>query len=73
MPIEDKVTRKLRAILSANVKGYSFLMYSIKLCGDVDTIAAIVGAIEGAARGMDVLPKARLERLEQCGHLKTLG
>jgi len=26
MPIEDKVTRKLRAILSADVKGYSLLM-----------------------------------------------
>lgn len=26
MPTEDKVTRKLRAILSADVKGYSLLM-----------------------------------------------
>jgi poly(ADP-ribose) glycohydrolase ARH3 len=49
------------------------LMYSIKLHGDVDTIAAMAGAIWGAARGMDALPKSRLERLEQCDRLKTLG
>ena len=33
MPTEDKVTRKLRAIFSADVKGYSKLMGGLKKAG----------------------------------------
>ena len=49
MPTEDKVTRKLRAILSADVKGYSLLMsddeaYTVKTLKEYR--ALISGQIE---------------------------
>jgi poly(ADP-ribose) glycohydrolase ARH3 len=49
------------------------LAFVIKLRGDVDTIAAMAGAIWGAARGLDALPPARLARLEQCDRLLALA
>ncbi len=49
------------------------LAFVIALRGDVDTIAAMAGAIWGAARGLDALPPARLARLEQCDRLLALA
>ena len=47
--------------------------YTIKIQGDVDTIAAMAGAIWGAARGYEDLPPAKLEKLEQFEELKGLA
>jgi ADP-ribosylglycohydrolase len=44
-----------------------------KLGGDVDTIAAMAGAVWGAARGVDALPPTGLERLEQRDRLTELA
>ncbi len=49
------------------------LAFVIALRGDVDTIAAMAGAIWGAARGLAALPPARLARLEQCDRLLKLA
>lgn len=46
--------------------------FTIKLSGDVDTIAAMACAIWGAARGIDGLPEVQLQRLEQYEQLKVL-
>lgn len=48
------------------------MRFTIKLSGDVDTIAAMACAIWGAARGIDGLPKVQLQRLEQYEQLKVL-
>jgi len=49
------------------------LGFVIKLGGDVDTIAAMAGAIWGAARGLKALPRAKLDQLEQCSRLEMLA
>ena len=49
------------------------LEFAITVRGDVDTIAAMAGAVWGAARGLEGLPKARLERLEECERLQALA
>jgi ADP-ribosylglycohydrolase len=49
------------------------LEFVIRQRGDVDTIAAMACAIWGADRGVDALPQARLERLEQCDRLHILA
>lgn len=41
------------------------LSYTIACGGDVDTIAAMAGAIWGAARGLEALPSELLDSLEQ--------
>lgn len=41
--------------------------------GDVDTIGAMAGAIWGAARGADALPKDELARLEDCAGIDDLA
>ena len=51
----------------------ALLAFAISLGGDVDTIAAMAGAIWGAARGYEVLPRERLRRLEQYERLETLA
>lgn len=49
------------------------LEYTIRLRGDVDTIASMACAIWGAARGMDALPATRLEQLDQCDRLLAVA
>lgn len=49
------------------------LEFTIKLSGDVDTIAAMAGAIWGAARGLKDLPQKHLEELEQRDRLHSLA
>ena len=49
------------------------LAFVIALRGDVDTIAAMAGAIWGAARGLGALPPARLARLEDRDRLLALA
>ncbi|MDP6952580.1 MAG: ADP-ribosylglycohydrolase family protein [Alphaproteobacteria bacterium] len=49
------------------------LAFVIAMRGDVDTIAAMAGAIWGAARGLNALPPARPAQLEQCDRLLALA
>ena len=49
------------------------LAYSISLGGDADTLAAMAGAIWGAANGAEKLPPALLGRLEQAERLARLA
>ncbi len=49
------------------------LGFTIRLRGDVDTVAAMACAIWGAARGSNVLPQARLNQLEQRERLEGLA
>lgn len=49
------------------------LAFAISVGGDVDTIAAMAGAIWGACRGHQGLPPARLEMLEDFEKLDTLS
>jgi poly(ADP-ribose) glycohydrolase ARH3 len=48
------------------------LTFAIKVGGDVDTIAAMAGAIWGADRGHQGLPQARLDHLEDYKRLEKL-
>lgn len=48
------------------------LDFTIKVKGDVDTIAAMAGAIWGAGHGDQQLPKARLAQLENYEYLDKL-
>ena len=48
------------------------LEFTIKVRGDVDTIAAMACAVWGATRGLAGLPKARLEKLEESERLQAL-
>jgi ADP-ribosylglycohydrolase len=47
------------------------LDYAIRLGGDVDTIAAMAGAIWGAARGIAELPESLLDQVEQADRLRA--
>lgn len=49
------------------------LEFTIRLRGDVDTIAAMACSIWGAARGVEALPEERMKKLEQCDRLKELS
>jgi len=49
------------------------LGHAVGLRGDVDTIAAMAGAIWGAARGADALPEKLLRQLEQREKLASLA
>ena len=51
MPTENEVTRKLRAILSADVKGYSLLMadnetFTVDVCGTTANVIVFMRAVE---------------------------
>ncbi len=41
--------------------------------GDSDSIACIAGGIAGAALGVDRIPSAWLDTLEDCGELRALA
>ena len=47
--------------------------FIISLGGDTDTIAAMAGALFGAANGVRALPQDKLARLDACGELEALG
>ena len=47
--------------------------FTIKIGGDVDTIAAMAGGIWGAARGVDELPQEKLAELEDFDRLRNLA
>ena len=49
------------------------LGFTIKIGGDVDTIAAMAGAIWGATRGVDELPQEMLAKLEGLDRLLGLA
>jgi poly(ADP-ribose) glycohydrolase ARH3 len=49
------------------------LAFCLKLGGDVDTIAAMAGAIWGAGRGCAALPREYLEQLEQRQRIADLA
>ena len=49
------------------------LGFTIKIGGDVDTIAAMAGAIWGATRGADELPQEMLAKLENHDRLLSLA
>lgn len=47
--------------------------FACALRGDTDTIAAMAGALFGAARGAAALPASHLDRLEQCQAIMELA
>ena len=51
----------------------SLLAFARACRGDVDTISAMAGALWGAANGCDGLPEALLDRLEECGRIRSLA
>jgi len=51
----------------------TLLAYTIKLGGDVDTIASMACAIWGAANGFNKIPSAHVQRLEQAQRLQSLA
>ena len=71
--VESCVTAVYVALAFRNSSFSELLEFPIKLRGAVDTIAAMACAVWGAARGLDALPQARLERLEQCERLIALA
>ncbi len=71
--VDSCVTAVYVALAFRNSSFNKLLEFAIGLRGDVDTIAAMACAVWGAACGLDALPKARLEHLEQCDRLKALA
>ncbi len=71
--VESCVTAVYMALTFRNSSFNELLEFAIRLRGDVDTIAAMACAIWGAARGLDALPPARLEQLDQCDRLKAVA
>jgi ADP-ribosylglycohydrolase len=71
--VESCVTAVYVALANRERSFDDLLAFVIAIGGDVDTIAAMAGAIWGAARGLAELPQARLERLEQFDHLRGLA
>ncbi len=71
--VESCVTAIYVALSFRNKSFNELLEFTIRLRGDVDTIAAMAGAIWGAMRGQDALPRARLEQLEQCDRLAAVA
>ena len=71
--VESCVTAVYIALAFRDSSFNELLEFSIILRGDVDTIAAMACAVWGAARGINALPEAQLERLEQCERLKALA
>jgi poly(ADP-ribose) glycohydrolase ARH3 len=49
------------------------LAFTIRCGGDVDTIGAMAGAVWGASRGSQSLPRERLERLEDRERIESIG
>ncbi len=70
--VQSCVTAVYLALAFINRPFDDLLAFAIQLGGDVDTIAAMAGAIWGAARGVQELPEARLNRLEQRERLTGL-
>jgi poly(ADP-ribose) glycohydrolase ARH3 len=60
---ESCVTAVYMTLALRNSSFDELLEFSIRLRGDVDTIASMACAIWGAVRGLDALPQARLEQL----------
>ena len=71
--VESCVTAVYLALAFRNSFFDELLKFTIRLRGDVDTIAAMACGVWGAARGVDGLPQARLHQLEQCDRLKALA
>jgi len=71
--VESCVTAVYLALAFRNSFFDELLEFAIRLRGDVDTIAAMACGVWGAARGIDGLPQARLQQLEQCERLKALA
>jgi poly(ADP-ribose) glycohydrolase ARH3 len=71
--VESCVTAVYLTLAFRNSFFDELLEFAIRLRGDVDTIAAMACGVWGAARGIDGLPQARLQQLEQCERLKALA
>jgi poly(ADP-ribose) glycohydrolase ARH3 len=71
--VESCVSAIYMALTFRNSSFNELLGFAIRLRGDVDTIAAMASAIWGAARGLNALPQALLEQLEQYDYLKAVA
>lgn len=71
--VESCVTAVYAALAFRSRDFDDLLEFAISLRGDVDTLAAMAGAVWGAGRGLDALPEARLEQLEQRDRLEALA
>ncbi len=71
--VQSCVTAVYIALRFRDAPFNELLEFTIKLGGDVDTIAAMAGAIWGAALGVEALPGEKLEKLEQCERLMGLA
>ncbi|MBH0205093.1 MAG: ADP-ribosylglycohydrolase family protein [Nitrospira sp.] len=71
--VESCVTAVYIALAFINRPFDELLAFSFQLRGDVDTITAMASAMWGAARGLNELPQARLELIEQRDYLMALA
>jgi poly(ADP-ribose) glycohydrolase ARH3 len=71
--VESCVTSIFLALSFQNKDFDDLLKYAIQIGGDVDTIAAMAGAIWGASHGMTALPQSMLDQLEQKDRITVLA
>jgi ADP-ribosylglycohydrolase len=71
--VESCVTSVYVGLVFREKSFEQMLEFAVALRGDVDTIAAMSGAIWGAARGVDALPVSLLSRLEQRDRLADVA
>lgn len=70
---ESCVTAVALAVGFLQKPWHELMQFTIRLGGDVDTIAAMASAIWGAARGASALPTADLNRLEARETIRSLA
>lgn len=71
--LDSSVTAIYLATRFAERSFDELLSFVIALGGDVDTIAAMAGAIWGARRGASALPTERIERIEDAERLESIA
>jgi ADP-ribosylglycohydrolase len=70
---ESCVTAVYLAARFADASFSELLAFAAACGGDVDTVSAMAGAVWGARRGVDALPEAALERLEDCARIARIA
>jgi ADP-ribosylglycohydrolase len=71
--VDSCVTAIYLALAFREVDFLAMLDFAVQVGGDVDTIAAMAGAVWGAARGEQALPGSCLDQLEERERLRELA
>jgi len=60
-------------ILLFNTPSFNLILRAVKIGGDTDSNASMVGAVVGGIKGISIFPSPYIDRLYQTGEIKTLA